>query len=162
MWHSPSKPKNIKPIPWLHADAIAYLESILNENMDVCEFGGGGSTLWLAPLVKSVTTYENNQNWREVIRQQAPKNVTIFSTPVFFNKFDILIIDGEPVIHRGDWLEYAIHIVKPRGVVVLDNSNRPEYAIERERFSNNADLLYKVNGNGDTHHFLITEFWRLK
>ena len=52
VWFSPSRPNNVKPIPWLPPAAVNYLDQLLSPEMRVLEYGAGGSTLWLAERVK--------------------------------------------------------------------------------------------------------------
>lgn len=167
-WFAPSKPGEIKPIPWLHKDAISYLENLLTPDMNVLEFGAGGSTLWFAERVKSVMAFEDNFDWGGIVKKQAPANVRVFTTKgrdLLIDSpqvFDLLLIDGEPVEQRAEWLKVAPRLVKPGGYVVLDNANRREYAGAREEFAKHATLLHTVDGNEPPCVNLITEFWRLK
>jgi len=159
-WFHPSRTIGI--LPWLSEDATNFLESVLNKNMTVCEFGGGGSTLWFAPRVKTVITFENNADWRDMIRQKAPDNVVLIPSSHWdmITTCDLLFIDGEPVEYRADWLREAEGIASKW--IVLDNANRPEYVTERDGLKSFADLRYTADGNeGGTLH-LVTEFWRVR
>ena len=138
-WHKRSTPQQIKPLPWLAVDAIAYFESLLNSEMVVLEHGGGGSTLWLASRVKEVITVENNSEWYDVIAKQAPSNVTLCIDFDTDEKLDLMFVDGEPVQARGHWLDRAPKLVKSGGYVVIDNANRPEYAGARAQFAKHAE-----------------------
>lgn len=167
-WWEKSNPEDIKPIPWLHVDTIAYFESILQSDFHVIEAGAGGSTLWLAERVARVVSYENNPEWRAAIESQAPENVDMRTGSIFmeweeFNlhKFNLLFIDNEPVENRGVWLMMSPEIVKPGGWVVLDNANRPEFAGEREQLKNYAELVQTINRNTPGTKYFVTEFWRL-
>jgi hypothetical protein len=149
-WYQPIKPVNIQPRPWLSDDAITYFESILTPDMVVCEFGGGGSTLWMAERVSKVYTCEPDTDWRrEIAKHIKPKWTT---APV---ECDLLFIDGEPVHERGEWLLLAHQAA--RQWVVLDNANRPEYADEREALSASFELVF--TSRQQAMH-LVTEFWR--
>lgn len=161
-WWQPSKSEDITPFPWLHPDAIAYLESILLPGMQVCEFGGGGSTLWLAERVKTVITCEPNEQWFSKLFVIVPENVSVFHRlePLLIN-CDLLFIDGEPVTVRADWLRAASDILQAGGWIVLDNANRPEYAKEREGLREFAELVHTANGNEGGTRYLVTEFWRV-
>jgi predicted O-methyltransferase YrrM len=159
MWSQPSKTRDIRPIPWLSPVVVAELEKRLTKDMTIIEFGGGGSTLWLAERVKRVITYENSLDWYQVINKQASPNVDINNLSVWNEEdtCDVLIIDGEPVELRGLWLKDA-PLICNGGLVVLDNSNRPEYAKERSDLAEIAKLEYR---SPLIAQHLITEFWRL-
>jgi predicted O-methyltransferase YrrM len=161
-WYHPSTTLPSKP--WLHPDAIAYLESILEPYFRVCEFGGGGSTIWFSLRVQDVTTYEPVDEWRDKIREANRDNIIflpewfeILSLPTLF---DVLFIDGEPIEDRADWIKYAPNI--SHTWIVLDNANRPEYAREREALKEYAELVHTVDGNETGTLYLVTEFWRVK
>lgn len=160
IWYNKSTPEQIQATPWLHPGAIAYLESLLTPKMETIEHGGGGSTLWLASRVKTVTTYENDPDWARVIRSQAPANVTLKTSERVEQPFDLLLIDGEPIEERCIWLDAARKIIKAGGWVVLDNANRPEYASERRELVKHFDLIHTVDGNDTGTRYLVTEFYR--
>jgi hypothetical protein len=149
-WYQPKAPNEIIARPWLADDAINFLESILTPDMIVCEFGGGGSTLWLAERVSKVYTCENDIDWQRVIAKHTQP--TWIDAPV---ECDLLFIDGEPVTERGAWLGAAHYTA--RQWVVLDNANRPEYADEREALSASFELVF--TSKLQAKH-LVTEFWR--
>jgi hypothetical protein len=155
-WYQPKAPNEIVPRPWLADDAINFLESILTPDMIVCEFGGGGSTLWLAERVCVVFTEEPDEDWRREIEKLAPDNVN-FGMPIYFenDECDLLFIDGEPVTERAKWIKKAHRIALQW--VVLDNANRPEYADEREALKASFELVF--TSKLQAKH-LVTEFWR--
>lgn len=162
MWWAPSKSKDIKPLPWLHYKAIRYLADILNEDMQIVEFGGGGSTLWFSALVDNVITYEPNPEWYMSLATYDLPNVSFRADGVWNSKdfCDLLFIDGEPIELRSEWLKKAYLISNTW--IVLDNANRPEYAKDREALKEYAELIHTVNGNEGGTKYLVTEFWRVK
>lgn len=162
-WYHPSSVMPDKP--WLHESAIQYLDSILESDMNICEFGGGGSTLWFSERVKGVYTYENNPTWMTKLREIKNDNVYLFEEDISQVRFtgvpfDLVFIDGEPVGKRRDWLNIAPHISSTW--VVLDNANRPEFAKERALLREYAELWNVINGNEPGTLYLVTEFWRIK
>jgi predicted O-methyltransferase YrrM len=163
-WWKPSRPDEIKPVPWLHPAAVAYLESILTPDMEVIEHGSGGSTLWFAERVKCVTSFESDPDWRRSVEKQAPQNVDFLEwlSVVFGVLYDLVLVDGEPVENRATWIKTVKRLVKPSGWVVLDNANRPEYAAEREGLREHAELVNTVDGNTGGTKYLVTEFWKMK
>lgn len=158
-WYHPSR--TLPSSPWLHPDAIAYLESILEPDFRVCEFGGGGSTMWLSKRVKHVTTCEPDEEWLSLLLTSVPDNVGVFFTAEpYVDDFDLVYIDGEPVERRAQWIELAPQLSNTW--IVLDNANRPEYAKEREALKEYAELVHTVDGNETGTLYLVTEFWRVK
>jgi hypothetical protein len=159
----------LQPLPWLAPDVIEYLESLLTPDMRVIEHGSGGSTLWFAARVKSVTSIEASAGWRPIITERAPTNAIIIDGSGPGNaprrsghsKYDLLLIDGEPLEVRADWLDEAAKLVTPGGWVVLDNANRPEYAYSRSAFAERAELVRRFDGNVPGSLYLVTEFFRL-
>ena len=165
-WFIPRRPTEIEPYPWLSDEATQYLENLLTPDMEVLEFGAGGSTLWFASRVKHVTSFEHDPDWQYVVKKNAPENVTLTDMKAYVLSHancDLLFIDGEPVNERADWLQKANELVKPGGYVVLDNANRPEYKKEREEFAKHAKLLHTIDSNAHgkvNTEFLVTEFWQ--
>lgn len=163
-WWKPSKPDEIKSVPWLSPRAIAYLESILHPDFEVIEHGAGGSTLWFAERCKCVMAFEDKPEWERVVEANvSPRKAVVVSG--FYTGFpvDLLLIDGEPVEDRAKWIDAAHRIVKPGGWVVLDNANRPEYSKEREGLKRYADLICTFDSNREAGFlYLVTEFWRVR
>jgi predicted O-methyltransferase YrrM len=136
--------------------------------MRVIEHGSGGSTLWFAARVKSVTSIEASAGWRPIITERAPANTRIINgsspgdAPRGGRKYDLLLIDGEPLEARAGWLDEAHKLVKPGGWVVLDNANRPEYAYNRAAFAARALPVRRFDGNVPGSLYLVTEFYKRK
>lgn len=51
--------------PWLSKQAVDFLDSIINEDTTIFEWGSGGSTLRYAPIAKSIVSIENDKTWYE-------------------------------------------------------------------------------------------------
>lgn len=165
-WWQPSKPNQIKPIPWLHPEVIRYLERLLHPDWTVIEHGSGGSTLWLAERVKRVFSFENGADWLREVEKLAPKNVFVAAcprgfTPSMLSLSHLLLIDGEPVEGRAQWLTVAKELVLPGGWVVLDNCNRPEYEAERVALQNYAEYHVYFHTSRGGQKYLNSEFYKL-
>jgi predicted O-methyltransferase YrrM len=80
--------------------------------------------------------------------------------PEYEQLFDLVFIDGEPIERRGNWIKALSRLVKPNGIVVLDNANREEFSAEHLWLTRKANLLNRLKGQGGT--YTITEFfeWR--
>jgi len=155
----PREPSEIEPYPWLHPDAVEYLEGLLTPEMRVLEHGGGGSTLWFAERVKRVVTTEGDPDWCDALWKLAPMNVTITSNLPYGSYYDLFFIDGDHE-GRGRCIEQAHLYVKTGGWLVLDNANRPEYAPERRLLHEYFKLVARFDNNIPISKFFITEFWK--
>lgn len=167
-WWQPSQSQEIKPMPWLAPAVIQRLEEIVKPHFRVLEHGCGGSTLWFAERAQSVLSFDKKQEWCDIVNSKVNLNkATVFvgmdniHSENFTNKFDLLLIDGEPVEDRAMWLQHASNLVKNGGWVVLDNANRPEYEVERAQMQKQAKAFETFDGNEEGTRYLVTEFFRL-
>jgi len=127
-------------LPWIPFNAICWLDKKLLLNINVFEWGSGGSTLFITKKIKSLVSVEHNKNWYKIMQTKLKnKNLKNCSYNLvedprlyyqFINKypdefFDIIIIDG---IERESCIEQSILKIKKGGYIILDNSERPEYS----------------------------------
>ena len=136
-----SQDENGDPLPWMTYPAIKFLQSNLNKNHTIFEFGCGASTLFFAKKVKRVLGLETNQRWFEIINKlliQASCNnaeLTLMQdglTNHFYEnfaknheeKFDFIIVDS---LKRFECAKNSISVLKPQGSIVLDDSERKNY-----------------------------------
>jgi predicted O-methyltransferase YrrM len=101
----------------------------------VLEFGSGMSTIWYAKHVGEVCSVEDCKPWfdkvGELIESKGIKNINLyFATgsneysqfmPRGHAKFDLIMVDGN---HRSECIAHAINLLKPYGILYLDNSDR--------------------------------------
>jgi hypothetical protein len=125
------------PIPWYTYSTIAFLVNRLPTDIDVFEYGCGYSTLWWMRRARSVVSVEHAGPWVETIREMANPNVRLievssgqeeaYSDTIRSGgrEFDVVVVDGE---NREGCLKIAPNHLKPDGIVILDNSERPAYA----------------------------------
>jgi predicted O-methyltransferase YrrM len=134
-------------LPWFSYAAIDFLETFLQPNMSVCEYGSGGSTLFFAQRVKDVFSIEDNSKWFELVSKRLEstgvRNVELklfpfdFKNPVGFENsaylnappskpFDVIVVDGseEWTQVRPACFAKAETLVKPGGIIVVDDSWR--------------------------------------
>lgn len=145
-------------LPWWPFTAINSVGASLPPDPVVFEFGGGGSTLWLADLGARVTVAEHDREWFEVLREQLGDTaVTLLSEPstegtigsvkspgMFFDDyvgliagqpdehFDLVIVDGRARVGCG---LAAMSKIRPGGTLLLDDSHRPRYEPLRQALS---------------------------
>jgi predicted O-methyltransferase YrrM len=164
-WFEPSLPKDIKPVPWLSPEATSFLKTIIQPGWRVLEFGGGGSTLWLATKVKEVVTVETDKDWHAELLKHRTENMQLIlwekmeKIPKIKGKFEMMIIDGEPVEKRILFIQVAEQLVNPGGWVVLDNYNRSIFIQERMKILKYAASFRRINSINGT--YLNTEFIQL-
>jgi predicted O-methyltransferase YrrM len=149
-------------MPWIHPSAVEYLESILTPDMEVVEFGGGGSTLWFADRVAHVVTYEPNADWYGILAEKVPANVTLRNAATWngIDACDLLFLDGEPLEKRAEWIEFS-QVISGTWIVI-DNANRPEFYAVKDALEEYAEMVKRVDGNEPGTKYLLTEFWQVK
>ena len=54
-------------LPWISHRALKRLEEIIHSEMNVLEYGSGGSTLFLADRVKQLISIEHDKSWAEIV-----------------------------------------------------------------------------------------------
>jgi SAM-dependent methyltransferase len=134
--------KDLKPIPWMTYPFIDFISARLRPDMEIFEYGSGNSTLWFADRVKRVDAIEHDEKWYKIMKQKISNNVNLYFIKLDYDgeysrfplnlnkKYDIIIIDGRD---RVNCIKISIKCLKPEGVIVLDDSERPQY-LEGIRF----------------------------
>lgn len=130
--------------PWLTSDAVAILDSLLRTSDRGVEFGSGRSTTWLAGRLASLVSVEHSRQWAEIVTRSLddagrmnvslqlvepgeeatePKAAEYLAAVADLApaSMDIALVDG---LHRSECLVRSIELVRPGGVIVLDNAER--------------------------------------
>lgn len=135
--------------PWWPYRAIDWVGTALPRNPRVFEFGGGGSTLWLEDRDATVTVVEHDEQWHNQLTQllgsgtrllfrpaSASGTITSLAAPGHFDSYvktvqeeaddslDLVIVDGRA---RVDCAREAVSKVKPGGLLLIDDTDRPRY-----------------------------------
>ncbi len=141
-----------KPVPWVTYPFIDFITPRLNKKLKVFEYGAGNSTLFYAKYAGKVTTVEHNQSWYQKIKNELPENAEIILCEVESNEYekaaantdetyDLIIIDAEK---RIECLKASVEQLTENGVLILDDSERKEYAdafsFMREKGFKNLDF----------------------
>ena len=127
-------------LPWLTDQAVDFLEDYLkNKDLHILEFGTGSSTLWFSSRAKGIVSVEHDERWYNLVCEQLAtqniKNVDYRLVKSFYysecekfpqNYFDLILIDGKD---RVLCVEHAMRVLKPGGILMLDNAERPKYQI---------------------------------
>ena len=123
------------PLPWFTYPAIQFLEPRIRRDFAVFEYGCGHSTLWWADRVSKIVSCEHDTSWYDKISDRVPAHVSLnladldsgqYSSFVgrFDETYDIVVIDGRDRVRCA---KNALSALKGNGVVIWDNSDRPEY-----------------------------------
>lgn len=125
------------PLPWITYPALEFIKRRVQPNMTVFEYGSGGSTIWWSNHVGKVISVEHDRAWFAKVRTRLDSRSTISQIDLEYGgayskavlqyeaTFDIVVVDGRD---RVNCLKNCLRALKPSGVVLLDNSERPEYA----------------------------------
>jgi len=122
-------------LPWISYKAISTLKTFLNKNSRVLEFGSGMSTVWYAAHAGEVCSVEDYRPWYDKVSIELEKrslkniNYHFASSPEEYYSFmtddpegfDLVMVDGST---RGDCLKHAAKLLKPGGIIYLDNSDK--------------------------------------
>jgi hypothetical protein len=138
---------NGSEIPWVTYSFIDFIKERLHKDLSIFEYGSGSSTLFYARRVRRVVSVEHDKDWFDKIAHSNPANAEMIFTELrpdgeyskkaasLPEKFDIIIVDGRD---RVNCCKYSIQALTPTGVLVLDDSERPDY--------NAARILLKAQG----------------
>ncbi len=127
--------------PWISYDAQKLLSHFLTPHRRVLEFGSGMSTVWYAHHAGEVVSIEDNEAWfhqveqiihdhqAENIRYRFARTADQYSVPTKDETgpgFDLIMIDGS---FRDSCVERSCHLLKPGGIIYLDNSDKSKCPI---------------------------------
>lgn len=122
-------------IPWYTYSSIDFLRFRSFEDKSVLEFGAGQSTLWWSSRAKSVTSFEGDKEWFEMLKPTIAPNVDLHLADMtdaercvhgvrsILNKksakYDVIIVDG---LFRSELVPIAVEFLAASGVIICDNS----------------------------------------
>ncbi len=126
-----------QPAPWLVYGATDFIEHVVGPDWTVLELGGGASTAFWMNRGNRVVLVESDEKWAKRIEANFPDNSlleTIVTSEIDLNEleklglghFDVISIDFSG--NRGQVADWALRHLNTRGLIVWDNSERPEYA----------------------------------
>jgi predicted O-methyltransferase YrrM len=130
--------------PWIVPAAIGWLRRRIRSEWSILELGAGRSTVWFARRAGSVLSFEDNEFWAGHTRGRLDElglgNVELRVEPIDelaervgalpAASFDLVVVDflEAPTVTRIDVLKPAMKKVRPGGLLLLDDSDRPGYA----------------------------------
>jgi predicted O-methyltransferase YrrM len=130
--------------PWIVPAAVGWLGRRIRADWNVLELGSGRSTVWLGRRAGRVVTLEDNEYWlaraRELVAEADLDNVEIRRLPVTEfaavlaklepGRLDLLVVDflESPQAERVEAVRVGREALRPGGLLLLDDSDRPSYA----------------------------------
>jgi predicted O-methyltransferase YrrM len=160
-------PKTKLLYAWYTDTFIEELKKWKIKNWDVLEIGSGASTLWWGKNVKSLDSYEDNQEWFDIVKEgidELKLKVNYNYTNNYLDalktdkKYDCIIIDGG---HRDliiKTLIENIHLFKKGGILILDNLEFIPTIMELDYLRTNKMFVYPQTN----HYFWRTAYWKLE
>ncbi len=130
--------------PWIVPAAVGWLGRRMRADWNVLELGSGRSTVWLGRRAGRVVTLEDNEYWlaraRELVAEAGLDHVEIRRLPVTQfasalaelepGRLDLLVVDflESPQAERVEAVRIGRDKLRPGGLLLLDDSDRPSYA----------------------------------
>jgi predicted O-methyltransferase YrrM len=135
--------KNHPGEPWLTPAAVQFLKGYLRPGDQGLEFGSGGSTLWFAKRISTLTSVEHNPNWfqkvSKLLEEKSVTNVTYIhagagsqenqeksleytaaATRMQDESLDFVLVDGR---YRDDCANIVLPKLKKGAILILDNAD---------------------------------------
>lgn len=131
--------------PWLTKKAILFLQLFISmkesakEKVNILEYGVGGSTIWFSSFSNvNIISIEHDKSWYQKVNSYLSinypdrKNYSIILHDRPYNEvvltlnktFDIILVDGRD---RVMCIKNSFRYLNKKGVLMLDNSDRPKY-----------------------------------
>lgn len=134
--------------PWIVPAAIGWLRRRIRSDWRVLELGAGRSTVWFARRAGAIVAFEDDPQWVRWARERLPEErraeVELRQLPLerFLTEieqlndgsFDLVVVDflESPSVNRVTAVRRARDKVRPGGLLLLDDSDRPVYAEAEE------------------------------
>lgn len=124
-----------KPIPWFTYPAIQFLAQRVTPDMRVLEFGAGLGTAWWADHCAEVLAVEHDAHWSMIVASRCSARLIAVESGTAdayisparpLGPFDIVVVDG---LYRNECLRASLELLSDAGVIILDDSQRPEYDV---------------------------------
>jgi hypothetical protein len=127
------------PLPWATLPYIDFIAPRLRADWQVFEYGAGASTLFYAARVRAVLAVEHDEAFAVRLQPRLPANARLLVRALGSEAYagaitecvppaELVSVDGRD---RVRCVTAALGRLAPGGVLVLDDSERPEYAPAR-------------------------------
>ncbi len=134
--------------PWINYSVIQFLHHFINPKMRILEFGAGGSSIFFLNRKVNLFSIEHEDIWINEVKKKVSSsnfarwspnlvladginstvpNVDDYLAPlkkISNSSMDIVFVDGR---HRVESIRRSMNLLKDDGVIILDNSDRPQY-----------------------------------
>lgn len=117
----------------LNKSVLDFMESKINKDSFVFEFGSGGSTRWFADRCRSLLSVETSEEWADkaaasMVGASCDWGILLNPTNIDFEtrNFDLALIDGH-ASSRFNWTITAWKRVKAGGWLLFDDAQRPRH-----------------------------------
>jgi hypothetical protein len=125
-----------EPVPWATCPFIEFIAPRLRPEWGVFEYGAGASTRFYAARVADVRAVEHDAAFAARLRPLLPANARVAVRPEGSDEYlaeiaamaappEIVCIDGRDRVRCA---AFAIRHAAPAGVIVFDDTERPQYA----------------------------------
>lgn len=149
-----------RAVPLLTEPARQFLDGYIQPDMNVLEFGAGGSTVWFSQRC-ALTTIEPRADWMDAVREKVISTrwlpllvkrpyydvATTIGEP---NTFDLVLVDGRD---RVECCRASIPLIKPGGILMLDNAEREYYAEVGDVLCAKWNMTIGIQRRKDDHGF---------
>jgi protein-L-isoaspartate O-methyltransferase len=122
-------------LPWISYSAMNEIKKHLTKNSRVLEFGSGMSTIWYADYAGEIYSVEDYLPWYNKTQSFIKKKGIVNINYKFADNeieyysfmsddkqgFDYIVVDGSC---RSKCIANAVKILKPGGILYLDNSDK--------------------------------------
>ena len=154
-------------VPWWSYGCTTFLDQVVSTDARILELGAGGSTLWWLERGNRVTSIEGSSEWAKEVAGKAATykdrldlvgmdadDHEAIRRLLEGQSFDVLVID-----HSGDRpaaVRFLRDLVAPIGMLILDNSDRAEYAAVLDDLRTSGFQLLDFAGLGPINAFAGT------
>lgn len=158
------------PLPWMARPFVDFVAPRLHGKMRIFEYGSGASTLFFARRAGWVMAVEHDAVFAAALAPQLPANARVIVRPQgsvgYVNAITemaerphLVSIDGSD---RAGCAETAMAHLSEDGVLILDDSELPEYALIREKMKESGFRALDFWGLAPTRieHRCTTVFYR--
>ena len=152
--------------PWYTKQFLDVLDAWNVSDWKVFEYGAGSSTDWWRKKSRLVESVDFNPTWAEKAgakHKDNKKDFINYPLELISNeKFDCIIIDGEPIEWRDECTEVALKCIKNKGIIIIDNYEQETVGLKEWPLTNKLLSKYKANVFKQVgHQDWKTAYWKI-
>jgi hypothetical protein len=153
--------------PWYTRPFLKELVKWNISNWKVFEYGAGDSTHWWRKNCSIVHAVDSNESWAKntsaKFLSEKEKYLKYPMSLIDDEKFDCIIIDGEPTEWRDSCTEHALQSVKNKGIIIIDNYEQGSVNLSNWPITNNLLQNYEKHVFQEPKHSdWKTAYWTIK